>query len=385
MASVTPQRLRVLADQIAAREGIPPSLFAAVITQESGWNPSAKSPVGARGLTQLMPATAKGLGVTNPDDPVQNLSAGAKYLRMQLDHFGSIPLALAAYNAGPGNVTKYKGVPPFAETQAYVRNILAHMQQGAPMPAILRTPDGALGTPKSALAAPPAAPSIAERQAIELQALKPTGPTPSLGDFLSETAPTAAAQSILQRMGGSSAGAIQGASQPIPTVNLAPMTDPPMPQLSSPAEAGIAEPKPGQGTTVQQLPQMPLHGKISTDLAGQIPMTPGGKAPFKNLTFASHTDWQHVDPRLLTVVDHVLEMHGLKGQVISGYRDNRYSATHGGFANDPHTKGHGLDIYVGGKPIGDVIPPDVWQKFGITSGAVPNFYKGHPDPEHLQI
>ena len=91
---------------------------------ESGFNPQAKSPVGALGLTQLMPETAQGLGV-NPHDPLENAVGGAMYLMQQYRRFGSWPLAYAAFNAGPGAVEKYGGIPPFPETQNYVRAIMA--------------------------------------------------------------------------------------------------------------------------------------------------------------------------------------------------------------------------------------------------------------------
>lgn len=119
--------LRQLADQIAEEAGVDVSLFAALISAESGWNPSAVSPKGAMGLTQLMPDTARSLGVTNPFDPIENMRGGARYLRRMLDEFGSVELALAAYNAGPGAVRRYGGVPPYRETQAYVRRILGEV------------------------------------------------------------------------------------------------------------------------------------------------------------------------------------------------------------------------------------------------------------------
>lgn len=112
--------------QSAARNGVDPALLKGLIRQESNFDPDAGSPAGARGLTQLMPATAAGLGVTDVTDPAQAIEGGAKYLRKQLDAFGgSVPEALAAYNAGPGAVRTHGGVPPFAETQNYVRQVQA--------------------------------------------------------------------------------------------------------------------------------------------------------------------------------------------------------------------------------------------------------------------
>lgn len=109
--------------QAAARKhGIPEDLFLRLVQQESGWNPNARSHKGARGLAQLMPGTAAKLGV-NPNDPIENLEGGARYLRMMYNTFGSWRLALAAYNAGPGAVQKYRGVPPYRETRNYVRVI----------------------------------------------------------------------------------------------------------------------------------------------------------------------------------------------------------------------------------------------------------------------
>jgi soluble lytic murein transglycosylase-like protein len=113
--------------QAAQANGIDPALLAGLIKQESGFNPNARSGAGAQGLTQLMPGTAAGLGVTDALDPAQAIEGGAKYLKQQLDRFGGDPArALAAYNAGPGAVQRFGGVPPYAETQNYVRIVQAN-------------------------------------------------------------------------------------------------------------------------------------------------------------------------------------------------------------------------------------------------------------------
>lgn len=107
------------------RAGVDPRFIHAVIKQESRYDPRAVSPVGARGLMQMMPATAKRFGLKNPEDAAANVEAGTKYLKWLLKRFGGdVTLALAGYNAGEGAVAKYKGVPPYSETQNYVKKIV---------------------------------------------------------------------------------------------------------------------------------------------------------------------------------------------------------------------------------------------------------------------
>lgn len=110
--------------------GLPVALIDAVIRTESGYRPHAVSRVGAQGLMQLMPATARSLGVTNAFDPEENILGGARYLRKMYDRFGSLRLAIAAYNAGPKAVKKYDGIPPYRETQRYVATVISRYEAG---------------------------------------------------------------------------------------------------------------------------------------------------------------------------------------------------------------------------------------------------------------
>jgi transglycosylase-like protein with SLT domain/NlpC/P60 family protein len=118
-----------LFDRAAATYGVDADLLAAVARQESGFNADAVSPAGAQGLMQLMPGTAQGLGVTDSFDPAQAVDGAARLLHDLTERFGSTPLALAAYNAGPGAVLRYDGIPPYPETQNYVRSIMSMLGQ----------------------------------------------------------------------------------------------------------------------------------------------------------------------------------------------------------------------------------------------------------------
>jgi soluble lytic murein transglycosylase-like protein len=126
-AAGVPARYAAKIAELSRRFDLSPSLLEALVWQESRWREDAVSPAGARGLTQLMPGTARYLGV-NPEDPMQNLEGGARYLREQLDRFdGNLEKALAAYNAGPGRVIKAGGVPNIRETRAYVAAIMGRL------------------------------------------------------------------------------------------------------------------------------------------------------------------------------------------------------------------------------------------------------------------
>lgn len=131
-ASAKDQKIYKAVSEAAEKYKLPPALILAVIKQESGFNPNAVSSCGAQGLMQLMPQTGKQMGVNAKDlrSIEGNIDGGSHYLRQMLDHFGGdVKKAIAAYNAGPGAVEKYNGVPPFKETQNYVPSVLAHFEK----------------------------------------------------------------------------------------------------------------------------------------------------------------------------------------------------------------------------------------------------------------
>lgn len=127
--SAIQQELEGIIQGQAKAQNIDASLIKAVVKAESGFNPNAVSPVGAQGLMQLMPGTANGLGVQDSFNPLQNVAGGTKYLKNLVEKYHSVPLGLAAYNAGPGAVDKYGGIPPYKETQNYVKKVLQYQQQ----------------------------------------------------------------------------------------------------------------------------------------------------------------------------------------------------------------------------------------------------------------
>lgn len=338
-----------LVDQAADRWGVPRNLARALVKQESGFNPNAKSPVGAGGLMQLMPGTAQGLGVKDVFDPVQNVNGGMKYLSHLLRQFKDPKLALAAYNAGPGAVQKYGGVPPYRETQNYVQSILA----AAGDPGVAWGPDG--DGPQRPPKPPPAPDGLAGM----------TGGL-SFAQLLQDAAPSGTTVGLLKRLGGTSADVAMRAQNPIP-----------LPTQSTTPSGGSK----GQQEDPYDIgPHMPVGG-ASPDL----PMKLGGKNVYTNLHFAGHVDFQHVSDRLLDIVNRVAKKKGYVVTVISGYRNAAYNKKVGGATGSKHQNGLAIDAYINGHPIGEVIPPEEWAKYGVRSGNTPGFFKGRPDPEHLDL
>lgn len=130
-----PTDLRSIFEEAANTYGVDVNLLTAIAKQESNFTADATSSSGAMGIMQLMPATAQGLGVSDAYDPYENIMGGAKYISQLLSRYdGDVSLALAAYNAGSGNVAKYGGIPPFAETQNYVSKVLGYYQNGVDIP-----------------------------------------------------------------------------------------------------------------------------------------------------------------------------------------------------------------------------------------------------------
>jgi hypothetical protein len=143
LVALTSSDIEQLIRNEATAQGLDPNLAVAVAKTESSLNPNAVSSEGAQGLFQLMPGTAAGLGVSDPFDPAQNTSGGVSYLKQLLAQYnGDTTLALAAYNAGPGNVAKYGGVPPFPETQKYINKVMNWFGlMSTPQPSVAPTAD----------------------------------------------------------------------------------------------------------------------------------------------------------------------------------------------------------------------------------------------------
>jgi hypothetical protein len=208
------------------------------------------------------------------------------------------------------------------------------------------------------------------------------GAIPGLEEAL---APSPLYQDLLGKLSQGSPALQQAqeeASMPIPTPPA--QTQPASQPTQSSGQNGSSS------SGIPEVPQLAdpsdVHHTPVKGLSGEVPMFVGGPNPYPNLKFSGHVDFHHVNPYLLQTLQKEAEKRGVAISVISGYRSNDYSARVGGFKGDPHTKGIAVDAYINGHPIGEVIPPDVWSKLGIRSGAADtNFYKGKSDPEHLDL
>lgn len=237
--------------KVARQNGVPVPLFLALVHQESRWDPGARSGAGAQGLTQLMPGTAGGLGVRDPFDPLQNLTGGAKYLREQLDQFGTAPLALSAYNSGPGGAESSGLVEAFRETQDYVKAVQALEHQyrrfGAGNDTYFRAPTpGAMG----------------REDADDMAPLSPAPATTSPGGDLM---PVSRRHSLLQPTGAGSAigGLAQATAQGLMAQDQAtPLLRPrqTLPQLDTAEERGIVPDAAPTGAPGKAPPTLPPMG-----------------------------------------------------------------------------------------------------------------------------
>lgn len=270
--------------------GVPRNIAFALVRQESGGNPNARSPAGARGYTQLMPGTARGLGV-NPDDPSDNLRGGMMYLGHLLKSFkGNIRLALAAYNAGPAAVQRYGGVPPYAETQNYVKRVMAMAgpgQKGNNMIHQSRLNAINMGLPGS----------------NTIGAV-----SPQLQGALDRAQPSQTTLGILGRLGGTAAKAAEAATAPIPLP-------------SSVAGGGGGVTLPGSNTALPQI----TPGKL-----GKVIIAPGAD----RAGIRTQKD-------ILTFAGQVAKIYGHTLRVTTGTHHSQMTVNGN---QSQHWTGHAVDI-----------------------------------------
>jgi len=216
-----------LAEYAGQLYGLPPHLMAALVRQESVGNPYALSPVGAMGLTQLMPGTAREMGVNNPWDAWQSALGGAKYLRQQLLTFRRLDLALAAYNAGAGNVRKYGGIPPFTETLGYVNSVMNYYNgyvAGA-APQAFNTPLSSGGAQPPAASRKSAA-AVSSPQGGKVPPVSSAAPTQAALVAPTVVTPTPVAQATRSQAPAPAQSGIPQTQRQAFTLNSTPLTSP---------------------------------------------------------------------------------------------------------------------------------------------------------------
>lgn len=236
----TPEWVRPIIDRASQASGVPSLLLSALLKQESGFNPKAVSSAGAQGIAQFMPGTSQGMGV-DPWDPESAIMGAARYLSNNYNQFGDWKLALAAYNAGPGNVRKYGGIPPFKETQNYVKNIM-----------------GAIGAQETTPAQ-----RVLDSSATQQWRRTPYGPQPITTAPENGQAPTQRSsptetlfEAIRRLVGQAQAPARSFASRPMAMPTTATTTRP-APAQSRPAEARQQLASAKQAASYSQLVHMP--------------------------------------------------------------------------------------------------------------------------------
>jgi hypothetical protein len=221
---------------------------------------------------------------------------------------------------------------------------------------------------------------IDETQGLGLPSVSPAGvpPLPSkLSQLLQNAAPSPAAVNLLAPLGGIAAKTAAAAQAPIP------MAQPQQPQAQAAPAAGPSD-SGQQQDPYNPVPLTPIEGATH---GGEVPMVMGGniKARYPNLQVQGNADWQHINPRLLMILQKEAEKRGVAIVINSGYRSTAYNQKIGGAENSNHRKGLAVDAYINGHPIGEVIPPEEWARLGVRSGNTPGFFKGNPDPEHLDL
>jgi hypothetical protein len=300
------------------------------------------------------------VGVQRYGDPLQGLKATATTL--QNGRYGNILQALKQ-GTDPMAMAQALAASPWG-TGGLVEKILGGGGGGV-------SDQGSAPAPPPGLTMPPGAPNTG---------VPMLGPS-KLSQLVNQAAPSPMAVNLLAPLGGIAAKVAQAGQAAIP---FAPQ---PIQQMAATApndQAGGPNVPGAQVDPYQPTPVVPVQGATH---GGTVPMVTGGDLSqrYPNLVAQSQVDWHHINPRLLMILQKEAEKRGVHVVVISGYRSRDYNAKIGGAQQSNHTKGLAVDAYINGHPIGDVIPPEEWARLGVRSGNTPGFFKGKPDPEHLDL